>query len=275
MPNRIPLLVYHRIDQEKLSTSTAPNVFISHLEWLAKRGWRSLTAEEFTFYAMRKESMPAKSFLLTFDDGYESIASTALPVLKDLNFKAVCFLSTESIEHSPALEVNASHSESAFLSWSQVRELQSAGWVEFHSHTHSHKPLSSLTRSELAADLGTSLEHLTTELGLSRSHFRHLAWPWGESHDESRQIAAKLGFHFQYTVARSAFLRNSSIYDIPRTCYDGATLMDFAIQFQMLTGIGSKLWHASYPLARKIRRPGFAISFQNETLDSRITAGQS
>jgi peptidoglycan/xylan/chitin deacetylase (PgdA/CDA1 family) len=252
-------------------------VFIRHLEWLAKRGWRSLTAEEFAFYAMRRGNRPAKSFLLTFDDGYESIASSALRVLKDLNFKAVCFLSTKSIRHPPALEASASHneSESAFLSWQQVRELQSAGWVEFHSHTHAHKPLSGLTRSELAADLAASLDHLANELGLPRAHFRHLAWPWGESHNESRQIAEKLGFHYQYTVARSAFLRNSSVYNIPRTCYDGATLTNFAIQFQMQTGMCSRLWHAAYPLARKIRRPSFTISFQEENSNVQVTARPS
>ncbi|WP_082584033.1 polysaccharide deacetylase family protein [Noviherbaspirillum sp. Root189] len=272
MPNCIPILVYHRIDNERLSTSTSPAVFASHLEWLAKRGWRSLTVSELDFYAARGKRMPARSFLLTFDDGYESVFLEALPVLKSFNFSALCFLSTKSIRHSAVSSLSGSQGDPGFLSWQQIRELQSDGWMEFHSHTHEHRPLSDLTRNELTQDLATSLDHLTQELGLPGSHFRHLAWPWGESHDESRQIAARLGFQYQYTVARSGFLHSSPLQNVPRTCYDGATLTNFVIQFQLQTGICSSLWHAGYPLVRKVRRPGFSIAFRDETSSVQVTA---
>lgn len=272
MPNCIPILLYHRIDGEKLSTSTTPEVFASHLEWLSKRGWRSLTAAELDFYAARGKRMPAKSFLLTFDDGYESIFSEALPVLKSLNFSALCFLSTQSIRRSAPPNSASPQGNPGFLSWQQARELQSGGWMEFHCHTHEHRSLADLTRNELTQDLATSLAHLTQELRLPGSHFRHLAWPWGESHDESRQIASRFGFQYQYTVARSGFLHGSSLQNVPRTCYDGATLTNFVIQFQLQTGMCSSLWHAGYPLARKIRRPGFSIAFREETSNIQGTA---
>lgn len=272
MSNCIPILLYHRIDQEELSTSTAPAVFASHLEWLSEHGWRSLTAAELDFYAARGKCIPAKSFLLTFDDGYESVFSDALPILKSLNFGALCFLSTKSIRHAVRSDSSVSQGDPGFLSWQQARELQSGGWMEFHSHTHEHRSLLDLTRSELTQDLATSLDCLTHELRLPSSHFRHLAWPWGESHDESRQIAARFGFQYQYTVARSAFLHGASLQNVPRTCYDGATLTNFIIQFQLQTGMCSSLWHAGYPLARKLRRPGFTIAFRKETPGTSIIA---
>jgi len=272
----IPILVYHRIDDQRLSTSTAPEVFIRHLEWLEWRGWRSLSASEFEFYALRKRSMPSRSFLLSFDDGYESVFSSALPVLKELNFRAICFLSTKFIRSSSSSEntkpITSPHSKQDFLSWQQVRELQSMGSVEFHSHTHAHRPLGDLTPSALAQDLATSLDHLTKELALPKSQFRQLAWPWGESNNASRTIARQFGFQLQYTVSRSAFLRTSSIQDIPRTCYDGATPTNFMMQFRLQTGLCSTLWHTAYPLARKIRRQQFSVSLQEETPGSQAHA---
>ncbi|RJF97995.1 polysaccharide deacetylase family protein [Noviherbaspirillum saxi] len=253
MGTRIPILTYHRIDDDQLSTSTSPSIFARHLHWLAENGWRSLSSEEFAFYANRKNSMPSKSFLLTFDDGYESIASAALPVLKNLNFKSICFAATKQMRRS----VNRTHSpkeaETAFLSWQQVRELQTGGFIEFQSHTHAHAQLSDQTSSQVASDLSCSLELLSGELGLPRSYFRHLAWPWGYSDEEARGIARKCGFIYQYTVARSAFLNTSSLQQIPRTCYDGATPVNFRTQFQLQSGALSRLWHVAYPVMRSIR----------------------
>jgi len=253
MSQAIPILTYHRIDNDGLSLSTEPAIFARHMNWLAAAGWRSLTTDEFAFYANRKGNFPAKSFLLTFDDGYESVASAAFPILRSLNFHSTCFVVTRHMRQSGGHAAQADNGDETFLSWRQLRELQASGLMEIHSHTHAHAVLSDYTESQLKADLTTSLDLLSSELALPRTSFRHLAWPWGYSDEGSRAIAKKSGFLYQYTVSRSAYLSTSPLQDIPRTCYDGATFVNFKAQLCLQSGMLSSLWHAAYPWMRRIR----------------------
>lgn len=260
MMGPIPVLVYHRVDHEALSTSTSPKVFRQHLMWLYRHGWRSLSADEFAFHASRKTGFPAKSFVLTFDDGYRSIASTVAPMLEELNFRAICFAATRSLVDTEECSAVLASDASIYLSWQQARELQSRGLVDFQSHTHTHRHPSRYTATQLAHDLDTSLHLLATKLALPKNHFNHLAWPWGESTPEQRTLAERCGFKHQYTVARTAFQQSSPLQLIPRTCYDGATYADFQMQFWLQCGPLSKPWHVVYPIARRLRRPAVRIA---------------
>ena len=255
MTSPIPILVYHRIDEQGLSTSTPPRQFRQHLLWLSRHGWRSLSVGEFEFYASRGRDFPSKSFVLHFDDGYESIASAALPVLQELNFQAVCFAATQLIRGAAGTGEPQTPGDDTFLSWEQIRALQSGGQIEFHSHTHAHKRSVQLAPQDLMHDLETSRDLLAAELALPRSHFTHLAWPWGESDRDCSSVARKCGFHYQYTVLRAAFRHASPLIQIPRTCYDGASYVDFQMQLWLQCGPLSWPWHVMYPVARKLRQP--------------------
>lgn len=262
MTGPIPILVYHRIDDKRLSTSTSPNVFRKHMMWLSRHGWRSLSSEEFAFYASRNSTFPSKSFLLTFDDGYRSLGTAALPILQELRFHATCFIATRQIVDESSVGDTHDSEERAFLSWQEVKSLHGSGLIDFQSHSHTHRRLWEQSEAELTLDLRTSQEMLSNRLALPRSRFCHLAWPWGDASGASRAIAERMGFRFQYTVARLAFQHSSSLHDIPRTCYDGATFADFQIQFWLQSGPLSKPWHAMYPMARRLRRPGTAAEAQ-------------
>lgn len=261
MTGPIPILVYHRLDDERLFTSTTPYAFRSHMHSLSRLGWRSLSLDEFEFYATRGSRFPSKSFLLTFDDGYQSILSTGLPVLQEFNFQSVCFAATNFIQDEDSLHESSIAEENAYLSWTQAKILHETGMIDVQSHSHRHQRLHEQSEADLVQDLRTSVELLSSKLALPTSHFRHFAWPWGDSTDQSRRLAAQCGFKFQYTVAREAFQHSSSLQMIPRTCYDGATFADFGIQFWLQSGPLSKFWHFLYPLARRLRRPDTARSY--------------
>ena len=123
MSQAVPILLYHRIDRSSLSTATPPTVFRQHLLWLKERGWRALTAEEFSFFMRGGKAFPPRSFVITFDDGYESISSVALGTLKEFGYHAIAFISTKLLRHEPAVgeAVPADKEMSSFMSWTQAR----------------------------------------------------------------------------------------------------------------------------------------------------------
>ncbi|HEY0845509.1 MAG TPA: polysaccharide deacetylase family protein [Noviherbaspirillum sp.] len=256
MTNFLPILLYHRIDASLLSTSTAPMVFRRHLEWLYDRGWRTLSAQEFAYHLRTGRPFPPASFLITFDDGYTSLAHTAFDILKELDYSAIGFLSTKMLcDETQAIQASRSaHEERVFLSWEQVRALQASGVFDFHSHTHSHQRFEQRSLDDIRQDLGMSLDILVRELALPRRHFTHLAWPWGKSEQEWRTVAKDCGFDYQYTVARRAFRRDFPLDQIPRTCFDAVGLTRFQVQIELQSGHLSDMWHAAYPVGRSLRR---------------------
>lgn len=251
----IPILLYHRVDEEDSMLSTTPATFRKHMQFLSERGWRSLSLDEFTFYAWSGKKLPSCSFFITFDDGYESLHGPAAKILEEFNFRATCFLCTSFIRE-PATAIDLDNVDnSCFLSWNQARELQQKGLISFQSHTHTHRNFAEMSLADLAADLDAAQGLLSTELRLPRYHFQHLAWPWGKSTEAWRQVASKCGLRYQYTVERQSFTRESALQNMPRTCYDGATAANFQAQFWLQVGPLANVWRNVYPMLRQLRRP--------------------
>ena len=154
----IPVLMYHHVSPADGSLTTSPENFESQIAGLARCGYRALTAAEFADFLEGKPT-PAKSVLITFDDGYLDNWVYAHPILQKYSMHAVLFVITGLMGEGPVrphsaqaeailpevrchLECKAlmaaGSSDLAMLRWAEVRAMQEAGTFEFHSHTHTH-----------------------------------------------------------------------------------------------------------------------------------------
>lgn len=260
MSSPIPILLYHRIDNAAFSTSTSPQLFRQHLQWLKEHGWRALSGEEFGIAMKTGRSLPARSFLITFDDAYESIRSAALEILRDFDFRAVSFLSTAFLRNphrttdGTTTTTTKIENPEHYLTWDQARELQASGIIDCQSHGHRHVNFTGCSPEDIRQDLSTSIEFLSAELRLPNRHFSHLAWPWGLSQPGWRGIASTLGFQFQYGVSRQAARMATPLDRIPRTCFDAASFAQFQRQLWLQTSHLSSLWELAYPWGRRLRQ---------------------
>lgn len=251
---QVPVLLYHRVDHSNDFIATKPDVFRQHLQYLAERGWRSMSLKEFEAFSKAGQDLPERRFLLTFDDGYDSLAHTAAPIMEEFEFSGVAFVCPHFMaRHGVAHPVRQEERHKGFLNWEQARSLQASGTLEFQSHSHTHSNFAECTPTEIADDLLLSVNILSQELRLPRHYFRHLAWPWGNSTREWRGIAQNLGFDFQYTVARTSFQKNGTVLEIPRVCFDAQTFDAFQRQFWLQTGAFATTWHAAYGMARSAK----------------------
>jgi len=86
----IPILMYHSIiDNDHESVSI--NLFKKQMMLMKKMGYQTINFDNLN----KKENK--KNFIITFDDGYESVFLNAFPILKKLNFNATCFIVTNKI----------------------------------------------------------------------------------------------------------------------------------------------------------------------------------
>jgi peptidoglycan/xylan/chitin deacetylase (PgdA/CDA1 family) len=201
----VTILCYHAVDtgwESPLSVRTAD--FETQCRWLARRT-KVVAIDEALRRLRPSGSLPRGCAALTFDDGYESVHQSALPVLVRLGLPAVVFLVADTFvdpDRSPDWLNGAESSASHTLSLDQALEMQDAG-VTFGSHSYSHRDLTMLPHEECLRDLKGSRELLEDLLG---RRVDLLAYPRG-LHDASVRQAAKLaGFRHAFGTIRPGFV---------------------------------------------------------------------
>jgi len=193
--NYPPVLCYHRIGGplELGVTRVGRSVFARQMTALARTGWRTLSLQEFA--SPRTTHPIPRTFLLTFDDGYASLAEHAYPVLADLGFTATTFLITDYVGKTNTWDVHYTWNRLPHLTWQEVEQWQGRGFA-FGSHGVSHRRLTWLTDAGIETELATSRTLLTARLGLEAG--RAVAYPFGAVDTRvatrARAIGYELGF---------------------------------------------------------------------------------
>ena len=130
------------------------------------------------------EPLPARVFVVTFDDGYDSIYHHAWPILKELSVPATVFVVTSFLDaERPFVSDRWAGAGSAdvpatawrLLSTAHCAEMMADGLVEIGSHTHTHADFRGQPEA-FRQDMAQSLGHLRSALGLQQVS---VAFPFG------------------------------------------------------------------------------------------------
>jgi peptidoglycan/xylan/chitin deacetylase (PgdA/CDA1 family) len=228
----LPVLMYHHVSPSPGLVTVSPDCFRSQISALAKAGWRSVGLLEVErFFA--GESLPPRSCVITFDDGYLDNAIYAAPILSEFGMKAVVFVVTDWMGDGPIrheTEVHADHREckrriaagdadSVILRWSEAELLAEQGVFEWHSHTASHirwdQTVVDLAqrKTALSADLLRSRKALAERLGVVS---QHLCWPQGYYDQDYIEVACAAGFNYLYTTRPTVNVVGKGMLEIGR-----------------------------------------------------------
>jgi peptidoglycan/xylan/chitin deacetylase (PgdA/CDA1 family) len=165
------LLIYHQIGAGSgLQMDMAVDDFGWQLDWLAaNRDVVDLDAA----VAHWNEAGSDRLTVLTFDDGYLSVYTTAFPMLREREMPFTLYLATRMIEEkSPSSEIQVDQP----LTWEMVREMQASGLVEIGAHTHSHCDLRTIDAAEIESEFKKCDDLIAANTGVVPRHF---AYPWG------------------------------------------------------------------------------------------------
>ena len=193
--NYPPVLCYHRIGGplELGVTRVGRSVFARQMTALARTGWRTLSLAEFA--NPRTTRHAPRTFLLTFDDGYASLAEHAYPVLAELGFTATTFLITDYVGKTNTWDVHYTWNRLPHLTWPEIEQWQARGFA-FASHGASHRRLTWLNDAAIETELATSRTLLTARLGMEAG--RAIAYPFGAVDTRiatrARVVGYELGF---------------------------------------------------------------------------------
>jgi len=150
-------------------------VFIDQLEWLRKNDWDVIGIHGFLRGLSDPGSLHEHSVLLTFDDGYQSIPTIALPCLQRFGYPAVVFVPTDYIGGTNSFDLDNEPVE-RICSWDELRRLE-AGGVTVQSHGVTHRTFSELSPDDQREEVEHSKSILEQGLQTTVSAF---AFPFGD-----------------------------------------------------------------------------------------------
>lgn len=225
----LTVISYHEIVDPKEALipayAVSPTMFVRHIDWLRNNGFNFVSVDQVIAAMQGERPLPSKAVLLTFDDGYRSVAENAWPMLKMLRIPSVHAVVTGWEEATDAVNFDGKTiPRSAFMGWEQLRAMQATGLVEVASHSHdlhrgivsnpqgnlqpatttrSFDPTTGQYESEssfkrrLVTDLQRSATVITQRLGRRP---RVIVWPYGKYNVLAEEAARAAGMTVGLTL---------------------------------------------------------------------------
>ena len=204
---RIPVLMYHRVGPREGRDdrhAVTPQRFERHMAVLATQGMHACKVDDFIGWLDGTCKLPAGSFLLTFDDGYQGIHTHAAAVLARYGWPATVFLVSGLIGGKDAWRGrdNPVARDYPLLNTDQIQQLAELDFT-FHSHSRRHWDLTALNDADLADEVAGSRAELSALLGGAP---RYLAYPYGRFDARVDAAARAAGYSAAFSV-QSGFNR--------------------------------------------------------------------
>lgn len=206
----LPIVMYHHISPENKRLGkyvVTPDEFEQDLKYLKENGYESISSEQLKAWLDGKANLPDKPVMITFDDGYESTAVYACPLLEKYGMHGiVAVIGTVTTQYTEKPDHCLGYSH---MSWEAVAALDSGSVMEVQCHTNNMHKLSprkgckkmsgeSIADYEkaLADDINTFQNLFVKSTGHKSDVF---VLPFGMYSNETLDIARQMGFRMVFT----------------------------------------------------------------------------
>jgi peptidoglycan/xylan/chitin deacetylase (PgdA/CDA1 family) len=233
----VPVLMYHVINPP-IPSAPYPGLYVPKAEFadqmraLKTAGWHAVTMDQLAAYWTRGVPLPpGKPIVLTFDNGYVSQYTNALPVLRRLGWVGVENIQLTGLPPSQG-----------GLSEGQVRALIKAGW-ELDTQGMSHADLITLGPASLHYQVAIARQMLRRRYGVPVNWF---AYPSGHYNATVIRALKAAGFVGSETVVPGWASPHEGRFRLPRLRVLGGTSPE-ALLAQIAAARGAAPPPATYP----------------------------
>ena len=215
---RVRVLTYHRFGRcDRDPFCVRREDFAAQMRYLAERQ-AAISLDDLEQFLAGEKQLPNGSVLVTVDDGFRSVLTEMLPVLRDHAIPAVAYVSPSNLR-KPA-ESAAYDASEAYLSWSELEQVAAAG-VTIGSHGRTHRSLGRMERSEVLDEAARSRDILQQRLGCA---VNSLAYPFGtraDFNDETTTLLCEAGYTTGFTSQHGAVVPGAKPLELPRIKVEG------------------------------------------------------
>ncbi len=206
-----PILLYYHIDKSDPPSRyyVSPGDFRAQMAYLRDQGYTSITISELTLVLINGGELPARPVVITFDDGDAGIYANAFPIMQEMGFVGVVYLTG-----------NRLYSD-GFLTPEQLGEMTAAGW-QVGSQGMTHQDLTT-KHEDLRNELLQSRLDLEDALGVRVTTF---AYPFGAMDGTVADKLQEFGYYSAVGLGQSSTHTWGTIYYLSRIEVQGALAMD-------------------------------------------------
>ncbi len=203
---RLPIIMYHSLLKEKSRSgkyTITPDTLKQDLEYIKSNGYTTINMEELINYVYNDGTLPEKPIIITFDDGYYNNFGYAIPILKELNMKAIISIVGEYTDtYSESGEANLNY---GYIRWEDIKNAMQEETIEFQNHTYALH-CNTKGRNGASKKKGESIEQykkiFSTDLMRLQNEFKEytdyvpstFTYPFGSVEKCSTDIIKELGF---------------------------------------------------------------------------------
>lgn len=204
------ILTYHAVEAGAPPLFTTPHRFAAQMGALRASGFTGVTIGALAALLRAGDSVPDRTVALTFDDGYQSVLTEALPILQAHAFVATVFVISDQRDNAWPGQP-AAVPQRPLLDAEGVAALVGAGW-EIGAHTRTHPTLTALPADAAEAEIIGCKEAIQRQYGVTPLTF---CYPYGVL---DRAVRSQVAQHYHAAVGtRMAPVRpDSDLFDLPR-----------------------------------------------------------
>jgi peptidoglycan/xylan/chitin deacetylase (PgdA/CDA1 family) len=203
----VPILLYHHIGfslRGETAYYVSPERFDQQINLLYQWGYKTISVELLARAIRQGAELPPKPVILTFDDGSETMYTTALPIMQRYGFTGVSYVVYNYI------------GTTNYMSADQIRALYSAGW-EIGSHSLSHVDLTARPDRQMD-EIVKSRRQLESLLGIPVMSF---AYPFGAYDDDSIKHVHTAGYIAALGLGNEALQEDKNLFYLYRQAVEG------------------------------------------------------
>lgn len=205
---QVAVLLYHRVEAKASpQLRIAPAVFEEHMEKLKTSGITVISMQDFLAWRRGEKNIPARSALITIDDGFSSAFEVARPILKKYGYPWTCFVYTNFI------------SRGSSLTWEQLAQLRDEG-VEIGCHSVSHMNLRDQQGKTpeaydewLKQEISGAKQLLEQRLGIRCATY---AYPFGSYSNRVLEHIKLAGYEAAFTLGAARASHSTAADRLPR-----------------------------------------------------------
>ena len=191
--------MYHRFNESKYpSTNIQMDIFKQQIEIIEDSNYKFNNPSEFE--KMFSTPKIKKEILITIDDAFLSFYQEAWPFLKKNKIPFILFVSTEPV------------GKRGYMSWKQIREVESEDFAFIGHHSHTHDYLINETNDQFISDIEKANKIFLKELGYIPNLF---SYPFGEYSKFMRNYISK-NFKFAFGQHSGVIDLNKDKFELPR-----------------------------------------------------------
>lgn len=207
----VPILMYHE----------TPGDFDNQLAAIEAKGYTVVDMGQLTEALAHRATLPAKSVVITFDDGFAS-QMQAFASLQKHNMKATFYIIDGGPESTWCIGAGRRYNDpsqpadgcgDSYLSWDQVRQLDQSGLITIGAHTINHRNLAALSQDQQEYEIREGKMELEQQLG---HPVYDLAYPYGGFNALSVNLARQAGFRSAVTTLPGTYQAMNAPYTLNR-----------------------------------------------------------